>query len=67
MPRTSLEASFDFKFRVSKPRTSLEARGDLGDQAPGLISSMDTYESMPNSQLQFCIWHAAEAMKKMME
>jgi hypothetical protein len=24
---------------------------------------MDTYDSMPNSQLQFCIWHAAETMK----
>jgi MULE transposase domain len=29
----------------------------MGDQAAGLISSMDTYDSMPNSQLQFCIWH----------
>ena len=26
----------------------------IGDQAAGLISLIETYDSMPNSQLQFC-------------
>ena len=35
----------------------------IGNQAVGLIASIQTYDSMPNSQLQFCQWHAAEAMR----
>lgn len=60
-------ASYNFFFESLRSEIFTDGVADpgviMGDQAAGLISSMDTYDSMPNSQLQFCIWHAAEAMK----
>lgn len=34
----------------------------LTDQAAGLISAVDFHDALPNSQLQFCNWHAVQAM-----
>jgi MULE transposase domain len=36
----------------------------LTDQAAGFISAVNTYNCLPNSQLQFYNWHAVEAMVK---
>ena len=35
----------------------------IGDQSAGLISAVNTLGSVPHSQLQFCNWHAVQAMK----
>jgi MULE transposase domain len=35
----------------------------MGDQAPGLIKAVDVLDSIPNAMLQFCNWHAVEAMR----
>ena len=60
-------ASYDFFFESLRSEVFNQGVSEpgvvLGDQAAGLISSIDVHDSMPNSQLQFCIWHAAEAMK----
>jgi len=60
-------ASYNFFFESLRSEVFTDGVADpgviMGDQAAGLISSMDTHDSMPNSRLQFCIWHAAEAMK----
>jgi MULE transposase domain len=34
----------------------------LADQAPSLLSAADSFDALPNSSLQFCSWHVAEAM-----
>jgi len=34
----------------------------MEDQSPGLISTVFTLRSIPSSQLQFCNWHAVQAM-----
>lgn len=34
----------------------------LSDQAAGLISAVDTHDAIPHSQLQFCNWHAQQAI-----
>lgn len=34
----------------------------IADQASGLFSSFDNHNSMPNSELQICIWYTVEAM-----
>lgn len=34
----------------------------LSDQTKGLILAVDTLKCLPNSQLQFCNWHAVEAI-----
>lgn len=36
----------------------------LSDLAAGMISAFDIHKAMPRSVLQFCSWHAAEAIKK---
>lgn len=60
-------ASYNFFFKSLRSEVFINGVADprmvMGDQAAGLISSINAYDSMPNSQLQFCIWHAAEAMK----
>jgi hypothetical protein len=35
----------------------------MGDQSAGLISAVDRLGSVPHSQLQFCNWHAVQAMR----
>ena len=35
----------------------------LRDQSARLISTVDSLNSIPYSQLQFCNWHAVQAMK----
>jgi MULE transposase domain len=60
-------ASYNFFFESLRQEVFVDGVAEpgvvMGDQAAGLISSIDAYDSMPHSQLQFCAWHAAEAMK----
>ena len=35
----------------------------MGNQVAGLVKAVDVLEAVPNSVLQFCNWHAAEAMR----
>jgi hypothetical protein len=60
-------ASYNFFFEYLRCEVFVDGVAEpgvvMGDQAAGLISSIDAYDSMPHSQLQFCAWHAAEAMK----
>ena len=58
--------SYNFFFETLRKEIFIEVIEPgviIGDQAVGLIASIETYDSMPNSQLQFCQWHAAEAMR----
>ena len=41
----------------------LEPAVIMGDQAAGLIKAVDVLGAVPNSVLQFCNWHAVEAMR----
>ena len=41
----------------------LEPAVIMGDQAAGLIKAVDVLKAIPNSMLQFCNWHAVEAIR----
>ena len=40
----------------------VEPKVVMGDMGAGLLSSIDTFNSMPHSSFQICSWHAVEAM-----
>jgi hypothetical protein len=58
--------SYDFFFQILCEEMSVDSCEPtviMGDQSAGLISAVDTLGSVPRSQLQFCNWHAVEAMR----
>jgi hypothetical protein len=58
--------SFDFFFQILRKEMWIdryEPAVIMGDQSAGLISAVDTLGSVPHSQLQFCNWHAVQAMR----
>jgi hypothetical protein len=59
--------SYDFFFWSLREEVwvdgALEPAVLMGDQAAGLIKAIDVLHSAPKSKLQFCNWHAVEAMR----
>jgi hypothetical protein len=59
--------SYEFFFEVLREEVFVDDILDpaviMGDQAAGLIKAVDVLEAVPNSVLQFCNWHAVEAMR----
>src|SRR5437016_3954054 len=58
--------SYDFFFQTLREEMWIDCYKPtmiLGDQSAGLISAVDSLNSVPHSQLQFCNWHAVQAMK----
>ena len=59
--------SYEFFFEVLREEVFVDDILDsaviLGDQAAGLIKAVDVLDAVPNSVLQFCNWHAVEAMR----
>jgi hypothetical protein len=59
--------SYDFFFEILGEEVFFDDILDpavvMGDQAAGLIKAVDVLDSIPNGVLQFCNWHAVEAMR----